>query len=158
MTNYAIDDGDGNQLTAGLQDHNARKVAQRLADERGESVYLYEIPVRVDNDGDSLDESEEIAPTAKRDLIGWTTWGSVRGMGPVRETLEEAQTDLELDQQGCEEQRGYSDRDVYAIDHEGYVVHPETGDNVYPYGRTSAALKLGRGDARQAPEWMAVRS
>jgi hypothetical protein len=42
MSNYAIDDGEGNRLTAGLQEHNAQSVAQRMADERGESVYLYE--------------------------------------------------------------------------------------------------------------------
>jgi hypothetical protein len=58
MTNYAIDDGDGNRLTAGLQEHNAEQVAQRMANERGESVYLYE--TGVDEDGEYL----EIAPNA----------------------------------------------------------------------------------------------
>jgi hypothetical protein len=42
MTNYAIDDGNGNRLTAGLPENRARAVAQRMADERGEPVYLYE--------------------------------------------------------------------------------------------------------------------
>ena len=41
MTNYSIDDGAGNQLTTGLQEHEAHDSAQRLADERGEPVYLY---------------------------------------------------------------------------------------------------------------------
>lgn len=62
-TNYAIDTGDGNQLTAGLQGYDyARQVAQRIATERGESVYLYEIPVPVDEDGEGTGESEEITP------------------------------------------------------------------------------------------------
>ena len=38
---YSIDDGNGNQLTTGLQEHEAHASAQRLADERGEPVYLY---------------------------------------------------------------------------------------------------------------------
>lgn len=42
MPNYAIDDGDGNRLTAGLQEPNAQTVAQRMANERREPVYLYE--------------------------------------------------------------------------------------------------------------------
>ena len=41
--NYAIDDGDGNRLTTGLQEHNAEKVAQRMADDLGQPVYLYPI-------------------------------------------------------------------------------------------------------------------
>lgn len=62
--NYAIDTGDGNELTAGLQGYDqARKVAQRFANERGESVFLYAIPVRLNDDGDAIDESEEIEPS-----------------------------------------------------------------------------------------------
>ncbi len=61
-TTYAIDDGNGNQITTGLSEHDARRVAQRIATERGESVYLYETPVRLDADGDPIDESEEVAP------------------------------------------------------------------------------------------------
>ncbi len=53
-TNYSIDSGDGNQLTAGLPEQTAHRIAQRMADERNESVYLYA-------DGD--EEAEEIAPT-----------------------------------------------------------------------------------------------
>lgn len=55
-TTYSIDDGHGQQITTGLQGYDAaRAVAQRLADERGESVYLYS------DDHDS--ESEEVGPT-----------------------------------------------------------------------------------------------
>lgn len=38
---YSIDDGDGNQLTTGLQEHEVREVAQRLANSLGETVYVY---------------------------------------------------------------------------------------------------------------------
>lgn len=40
-TRYAVDDGDGNRLAAGLEEHNAQRVAQRLANDRGEPVYFY---------------------------------------------------------------------------------------------------------------------
>ena len=38
---YSVDDGDGNEITTGLQEHNARRVAQNIATSRGETVYLY---------------------------------------------------------------------------------------------------------------------
>lgn len=60
--NYSIDDGNGNQITAGLQEHNATEVAQRIANERGASVWLYPSPVRVDDAGEFIDESVEIVP------------------------------------------------------------------------------------------------
>lgn len=50
-TNYAIVDGEGNQLTAGLQDHNVWRAASRMATERGESVWVYE---------ERTDEAEQI--------------------------------------------------------------------------------------------------
>jgi hypothetical protein len=78
-------------------------------------------------------------------------------MGLVRATIDEAERDLATDAEGCAKQGGYSDRAVYAIDHEGYVVDVDDPRiNVYPYGRTSAALKLGRGDAQDVPAWMAA--
>ncbi len=42
MANYSIDDGNGDQLTTGLSEHDVWTVAQRLANERGESVWVYE--------------------------------------------------------------------------------------------------------------------
>lgn len=64
MTNraltYAVDDGNGNQLTTGLDANTARRTAQRMADERNESVYLYAIPSDADAD------SEEITPSARK--------------------------------------------------------------------------------------------
>ena len=59
-TYWNIDSGDGNSLTQGIQlESEARKIAQRQANERGESVYLYEVG---NGDGESEVESEEIAP------------------------------------------------------------------------------------------------
>jgi hypothetical protein len=43
MKTYAIDDGFGNAITQGLTAQNVSKVAQRVANERGESVYYYEM-------------------------------------------------------------------------------------------------------------------
>lgn len=57
MANYSIDDEHSNQIAAGLQEHNARQVAQRFANERGRSVWLYR-----DSEGAQAFESEEIAP------------------------------------------------------------------------------------------------
>lgn len=78
----------------------------------------------------------------------YVTWGSIRGMGPIRKTIEQAERDLRADQRGCRRQGGYSDRFVYAIDADGYVVGlnldggPDSDANVFPYGRTSAALRV----------------
>ena len=41
MTNYSIDDGHGNAITAGLSHQAVRAVAQRLANERGAAVLVY---------------------------------------------------------------------------------------------------------------------
>lgn len=53
---WAIDDGHSNQLAAGLEEARARQVAQSLANERGESVWLYDEAEGEDG------ESEEVAP------------------------------------------------------------------------------------------------
>ena len=42
MNNYSIDDEFGTELAAGLTESAARKEAQRLANKRGESVYMYD--------------------------------------------------------------------------------------------------------------------
>lgn len=57
---YNIDDGFGNRITAGLQPHEARRVAKRIASERGESVFLYEA-----GKGEADAEMEEITPSSK---------------------------------------------------------------------------------------------
>ena len=61
MSSYwNIDSGDGNALTEGMQSEvEARRAAQRMANERGESVYLYEVGP---GDGESEVDSEEIEP------------------------------------------------------------------------------------------------
>ena len=56
---YGISDGTSD-LTTGLQGHDhARKVAQRLADERGSSVVLYEMAGHSEEGGDEW----EVKPT-----------------------------------------------------------------------------------------------
>lgn len=52
-------------------------------------------------------------------IIAWGTYGSVRGYGPPRLTLAEAQKDRQSDERGCASQGGYSDREVVAIDERG---------------------------------------
>ncbi len=42
MTTYSIDNGRGEQTTAGVSEERVWIVAQRMADERGEPVYVYE--------------------------------------------------------------------------------------------------------------------
>ena len=57
MTTYSIDTDTGNLLCAGLPEHTAHRTAQRLADERGEAVTLY------DSDDDSGQRSRTVEPT-----------------------------------------------------------------------------------------------
>lgn len=56
--NYGIDTGNGDAVTTGLPEQTARRTAQRLANERGESLYLYAL---AEGDGEP-GESEEISP------------------------------------------------------------------------------------------------
>jgi len=65
----------------------------------------------------------------------------VRGQGPVRTTYEAAERDLRADIYGCASQGGYTDRAIYEIDAEGYLVDPETGDNVYEGSGTNGAVR-----------------
>ena len=52
-----IEDGDGHILTAGLQPHSAYSVAESLADDRGEPVYLIwgEAVYQIATDGQSVE-------------------------------------------------------------------------------------------------------
>lgn len=52
-TTCMIEDADGTVITDGVSEDQAHNVAQRLADERGESVYLW-LP--------GAEEAEEIDP------------------------------------------------------------------------------------------------
>ncbi len=55
MTTYMICDGDGNALTCGVQEHELRQVARRMANSRGESVWV------------SADDSESISEVEPED-------------------------------------------------------------------------------------------
>lgn len=74
--------------------------------------------------------------------IGYTTWGSVRGMGPLRADLAAAERDYYGDQSACERQGGYSDREVVSIDADG-ILYRLDGSIVWPsHGRTSGAVRV----------------
>lgn len=55
MTNYMIMDGDGNEITCGVQEHEIDAMAQRIATERGESVWY-------SDESDPDDQGKEVAP------------------------------------------------------------------------------------------------
>jgi hypothetical protein len=108
-TYWNIDSGDGNSLSAGIQlEVEARKIAQRRANERGESVYLYEVG---NGDGESEVESEEIRPEEIRPLKDPVTleympmqhrgshraagnWGVYPHNGAVREEMSRENAEL----------------------------------------------------------------
>lgn len=55
-TNYGLSDGDGNQLCNGLQEHNARRLAQQRANDLGKPVWLWETPASEDSgEGERFD-------------------------------------------------------------------------------------------------------
>jgi hypothetical protein len=58
MAYYNIDSGDGNELAAGLSLSDVERVAQRIANERGESVWYYQ----GGTDGEDEVESIEVTP------------------------------------------------------------------------------------------------
>lgn len=82
MANYGLDDGHGNCVTTGLQEHEARRVAQRLADERGKVLYLYAL---AEGDGEP-GESEEIHPARKIEVRQVST-GEFEGWVDARVVL-----------------------------------------------------------------------
>lgn len=69
MAYYNIDTGDGNELCAGISEHEIERVAKRCANELGETVYYYqgdtdgeeEVP-SVAVEPDEPEEEEEGAP------------------------------------------------------------------------------------------------
>jgi len=66
---YSIDDGNGNQLTTGLQDHEAHISAQRMADERGEPVYLYSTEDGVQSRYETIEPTEGDPHEAQLDAL-----------------------------------------------------------------------------------------
>ena len=102
-------------------------------------------------DGDEAWDEVEYKPV--REPKAWVTWGSVRGLGPVRATEDEARRDASEDHDGCTEHGGYSDRDVYAIDDDGFAFAVDVDgrvidDYVWPHGRSGRALKVDLTEAR----------
>lgn len=79
MTIYMIRDGNGDALTDGLQDHEAARIAQRMANDRGESVWLSE--------HSSEDTGEEFRPSTE-----------ARNLAKAREALDawDAEDDDEI--------------------------------------------------------------
>jgi len=74
-------------------------------------------------------------------IVGYTTWGSVRGQGPVRSALSQANEDLTDDRRACESLGGYSDRVVVVVDEDGFL-HHEDGAYVWPsHGRANGAVR-----------------
>jgi hypothetical protein len=63
---YGIDTGDGNQLCAGLSWYDVARTAQRLADDRGEAVYVYEIGAGDRDDDGTAPEVLEFRPSGGR--------------------------------------------------------------------------------------------
>lgn len=56
-------------------------------------------------------------------IVAWGTYGSVRGMGPLRASRKEAERDQDRDCDDCRAVPGgdcYSDRYVVAVDADGY--------------------------------------
>lgn len=64
MTTYMIDSGDGNWLANGGQDkERALAHAQELANERNETVTVYESPMPTDDGGEGCGYSEDVEPS-----------------------------------------------------------------------------------------------
>lgn len=72
----------------------------------------------------------------------YVTYGDVRGMGPLRETREQAERDLARDRAACGGSNGgYSDREVYEVDEDGFLIG-EDGGPVWPsHGRSAGAVR-----------------
>ncbi len=122
-TNYAIDSGDGNTLTAGLQGYDiARKVAKRLANRRGEAVYLYQLSK---GEGDA---SEAVRPDSEPEIEATTekvNHPAVKAILGVRA----GSTLRQLEAGWVEAPEGYSDEDITAenLIHDGSIrVHEGT--------------------------------
>ena len=77
----------------------------------------------------------------------YTTYGSVRGMGPIRETEREAERDLEIDRRSCHRQGGDSDRHVCYVGDDGYLyyLYHDTDCNSWvigPGGRSCGGVRV----------------
>lgn len=77
--NYGLDDDNGNQITTGLPAHTARSTAQRMADERAKTLYLYEL-------GSDADP-EVVKPKTVRCACGEWTGERCEWIGMPSETV-----------------------------------------------------------------------
>lgn len=83
MTSYSIETGDGGLITAGQSGRTAQRTAQRLADERGESVFLFAV-----GEGGDYDDGEEIAPSSISVVLDTANGPRVEWGGHDVETVE----------------------------------------------------------------------
>lgn len=72
-----------------------------------------------------------------------TSYGDVRGQGPVRRSVEAAERDIDRDDAGCQAQGGYSDRRIAYIGADGYLYADEACEEpIWPsHGRSSGAVR-----------------
>lgn len=61
--------------------------------------------------------------------IRYSTYGSVRGFGPLRDSRKSAEGDLTHDRIACRRRGGYSDRQLVEISGDGYAYHDLASDN-----------------------------
>jgi hypothetical protein len=86
-----------------------------------------------------------MATMAESGIKGYTTYGGVRGQcGHLHKTRKAAERCLDRDSRGCRASRGYSDRDVYAVDLDGYLTHGDSDWVRGSGGRTSDGVKFHR--------------
>jgi hypothetical protein len=62
MTTYNIDTTDGGSLATGVSERDVARRAQELANERGEAVTYYAVPVPTDDDGEGTDDGVTVDP------------------------------------------------------------------------------------------------
>lgn len=65
----------------------------------------------------------------------FTTWGPVRGLGPLQASEEAALRDLHADRDGCSRLDGRSHRRLFEVDGEGFLCEIDTGRRIHQHGR-----------------------
>lgn len=60
------------------------------------------------------------------DPVAWTTYGPLRGRGPIRKSRKEALLDLQRHSEECRRAGRYSDRTVVWLDKNGYIYDNDT--------------------------------
>ncbi len=107
MAYYNIDSADGNELTAGVSEHEIKAMAQRMANERGEAVYYYQ----GGTDGEDEVESVEVLPELPDDAVIFETmhdhlrgshraagnWGVYPANGAKRSIMSRSDAEAEVE-------------------------------------------------------------